>query len=180
VSAVRSLCAAALLLFSGAGSPTAPAASTTIFVVRHAEKATEGGSDPALSSAGEARAAALADALAEARVGAIYVTQFQRTALTARPLAARLGVTPTVMAAQADVAAHARAVAGDVLARHAGKAVLVVGHSNTVPALVRALGGSAGDVLGDDEYDNLFIVIVPPTGPPATVRARYGERNAAR
>jgi broad specificity phosphatase PhoE len=178
--AARSLAAVALLLVTGAGFQNAPEASTTIFVVRHAEKAADGGSDPALSPLGKQRATALGDALAEAEVRAIYVTQYQRTALTARPLAVRLGITPTVLPAQPDVAAHARAVASDILARHAGEAVLVVGHSNTAPAIVRALGGAAPEVLADNEFDNLFIVTVPPTGRPLTVRVRYGEANAER
>ena len=44
--------------------------------------------------------------------------------------------------------------------------VLVVGHSNSVPDIVKALGGTAAITIADDEFDNLFIV---RPGPPASV-----------
>jgi phosphohistidine phosphatase SixA len=35
--------------------------------------------------------------------------------------------------------------------------LLVVGHSNTVPEIVKALGGEAV-AIGDSDYDNLFVL----------------------
>ncbi|HVE77446.1 MAG TPA: histidine phosphatase family protein [Gemmatimonadaceae bacterium] len=150
-----------------------------IYLVRHAEKIDDS-RDAALSEAGLRRADALAEALANAAITAVYATQFQRTQRTAAPLAGRAGVATILEAAGGDAAAHARAVAEAIRTRHAGARILVVGHSNTVPRIVRALGGAAPEKLGDNEYDSLFIVTIPGRagGAVTTVRARYGEPNA--
>ncbi len=57
---------------------------------------TGGHADPALTPRGQEQAARLADRLAGARIDAIYVTTLRRTAQTAAPLAARLGLAPQV------------------------------------------------------------------------------------
>jgi broad specificity phosphatase PhoE len=172
-----------LALLALAAPPAAAqsaAGATTVYLVRHAEKVDES-RDAALSEIGLRRADALADALANAGITAVYATQFQRTQRTGGALAARMGLTPTIEAASGDAAAHARAIADAIRTRHAGGRVLVVGHSNTVPLIVRALGGSAPEALGDNEYDSLFIVTLPAAGGAVTtVRARYGEPNAVR
>jgi broad specificity phosphatase PhoE len=59
--------------------------------------------------------------------------------------------------------------------KHAGETVLVVGHSNTVPAIVEALGARRPPAICDSQYDNLYVVTVPPSGAVGTVRAKYGE-----
>ncbi len=149
-------------------------AVTTVIIVRHAEKAAEPKADPPLDSAGQARAQALAAALRDAGVTAIVTTQFERTKATARPLAERLGITPEVVTAGGgSVGEHAKAVAAAVM-QHAGGVVLVVGHSNTVPDIVEALGAHRPADICDAEYDNLFVVRVPASGPASVVHARYG------
>lgn len=159
---------AALLL------PLHLAAAQTAVVVRHAEKASETERDPVLSAIGQARAAALDSALAGAKVMAIIVTPYHRTRETAAIVARRHGLTPIEVAVAGGVPAHARAVAAEV-AKHQGT-VLVVGHSNTVGAIVAALGGTSdvGD-LCDSEYQAMFTVL--PGG--ATVRNRFGAGNPA-
>ncbi len=144
-------------------------AARTVIVVRHAEKVDES-KDPLLSAAGQARAEALALALANARIDAIFTTQLQRTRLTAAPLAKSRGLTPIVVDATADAKAHAKAVAVAVLARPAGEAILVVGHSNTVPAIVAALGGPEGLAICDNEYTSLFVLTIPASGPVRVIR----------
>lgn len=151
----------------------AAAADTVVLVVRHAEKAAESGDVP-LSAAGEARAQALVAVAREAGVTGVITTQFQRTRQTAAPLAASLGIAPAVVPATAKVPDHARAIADTIRARYAGGTVLVVGHSNTVPAIVAALGGAPAPDLCDDQYDALFTVIVAPDGKARVVKARYG------
>ena len=54
-----------------------------VVLVRHGEKATEGGNDPSLSEAGKARSQALADALAMTTPSTIIVSSLKRTAETA-------------------------------------------------------------------------------------------------
>jgi hypothetical protein len=67
-------------------------------------------------------------------------------------------------------------VAKEILAKHAGKTVLVIGHTNTVPQMVEALGGKLPPAIDDAaEFDRLFVVIVPKKGAVKVVRGRYGE-----
>src|SRR5205823_9140645 len=89
----------ALLLLSGLFISSA-AAQSTIFIVRHAEKAASGGDNPDLSEAGRARAETLASMLKDAGVSAIYVTEFKRTQQTAAPLAKMLHLDPTIVPAK--------------------------------------------------------------------------------
>lgn len=159
----------------GAGSVIAQApGATTVVVVRHAEKAALQGDDQPLSEAGRARAEALARALEDAGVSAIITTQFVRTGETAAPTARVAGVKPEIIPVDWDsVPAHAAAVAAAVR-RHAGGVVLVVGHSNTVPAIVAALGGEQPDQICDSEYDRLEVVSISPVEGAKVIAARYG------
>jgi broad specificity phosphatase PhoE len=150
------------------------AQTTTVIVVRHADKVDTTRSSP-LSEAGRARAETLAAALADARVEAIYVTQYPRSRLSAEPLARRLGLTPRVVEAGGETAMHARAVAERIRAEAAGRTVLVIGHSNTVPAIVAALGGGDVGRIEDPEYDHMFIVLLDAAG-TRVVRAGYPPR----
>lgn len=160
-----------LCLWTAAAS-AADAAATTVVLVRHAEKAATPKQDPPLSEAGLLRAQRLADALQSARIAAIVVTPYLRTQQTAAPLAQRNGLQPQAVAAAGDTAAHARAVAAAVIA-HAGVNTLVVGHSNTVPAIIEALGGPAVAAIGDDEFDRLYTLVLQPGVTPALIESRY-------
>ena len=156
----------------------APAAlhaqATTVVLVRHAEKAPAPASDPLLSEAGQARATALAAALADAGVQAVIVTPFQRTRLTAAPLLEKRGLVPQVVTTTpTHVADVARAVR-----EHKGHVVLVVGHSNTIPAIVGALGGPRLPDLCDGQYAQLFTLVIPEQGTPSLVRSQYGTPDA--
>jgi broad specificity phosphatase PhoE len=141
-----------------------------VIAVRHAERADGGAmatspqTDPPLSAAGEARARKLADALRDAGVTAVFATEYKRTQDTVKPLATAAGLTPQVVKA-ADTAA----LVAKLKSAHASDVVLVVGHSNTLPAIIKALGGP--DIrIADDQYDDIFIV-VPSTG--AMTRIKY-------
>lgn len=138
---------------------TSPAAAqSAVFLVRHAERADSApaasptmGADPDLSEAGRARAESLATLLKDARVTAIFATEFKRTQQTAAPLAKALGLTVKVIPSKstADLVKQVEATKGNVL---------VVGHSDSVPDVIKALGISTPVTIGDDDFDNLFIV----------------------
>lgn len=145
-----------------------------MIVVRHAEKVVSDDPDPPLTELGHARAAALIEVAREAGVTAIYSTPFKRTQNTAAPLADALGVSITTFPVEGGAEQHAAALGEDVLKNHAGESVLIVGHSNTVPEIVRALGGSAMESMTESEYDHLLIVIIPEEGDPRTIHGRYG------
>jgi broad specificity phosphatase PhoE len=176
----RSLLALAALCACTPGTPPAaatprPDGATTVIVVRHAEKAAEPAADPPLTAAGQARAEALVDAVRGMPVTAVISTNFVRTRSTAAPLAARLGLTTELVDARAPD--HARQVAAGVLAKHRGETVVVVGHSNTVPDIVAALGAPKPASICDAEYDNLFVVRVPASGAATVERRKYGAAS---
>jgi hypothetical protein len=50
---------------------------------------------------------------------------------------------------------------------------LVVGHSNTVPELLRALRVDTPITIADAEFDNLFIVVTHQERPPTLLRLKY-------
>ena len=180
--------AAAILISPGASSALAqePAAragadqsaSTLVLVVRHAEKASDTARDPELSADGMARAEALLAVARDAGVTHIITTQFIRTRATAARVAAERGLMPEIVPATASVGEHTRAVA-DAARRHAGGVVLIVGHSNTVPAIVAALGAPEPAAICDSEYDNLYVVQLVQGAPARLVQSRYGEPSAA-
>ena len=152
----------ALLLALSGVDQSAP---TTVILVRHAEAVANAGSDPVLSEAGSARAKALAAALKDAGVKAVITTQYQRTILTGRPLAEATGAELISLSAQTgDPAA--------IGAKYAGGVVVIVGHSNTVPAIVKGLTGVDVGEIAHDSYDQMFIVTGAP-GSARLVRARY-------
>jgi broad specificity phosphatase PhoE len=146
---------------------------TLVFLVRHAEKAAAPASDPPLTPAGEDRARALSETLAYASIGAIISTPYARTRSTVAPIAGQRGLTVETVAVAGGVAAHAQAVAAAVR-RHSGKAVLVVGHSNTITAIAAALGAPRLPDLCDEHYDQLFVLELPPTGEVRFARTHYG------
>ena len=71
-------------------------------------------------------------------------------------------------------AAELRACLAVCLAKHRGQTVVVVGHSNTVPDIVAALGAARPPAICDAEYDNLYVVRVPVAGAATVERRRYG------
>ena len=142
-----------------------------VIVVRHAERADDGASpgtsmtaspDPELSAAGKARAQKLAAMLGDAGIVAIYTTEYKRTKDTAAPLAAKVGIPAEVVLARDAAALIAK------IKSHKTGVIFVVGHSNTVPAVVKALGGSIV-TMADDEYDSMYFVAANGT----TTRIRY-------
>jgi broad specificity phosphatase PhoE len=149
-----------------------------VVVVRHAERAAEPKDDPGLSEAGQARARALAEALADAGVSAVITTELLRTRETAEPLARARGLTPEVVrTVTGSVPAHAQAVAAAVK-KHAGGVVLIVGHSNTVPAIVASLGGPQVPAICDTSFSNLFVLTFDGDS-ARLVRSMYGAVDPA-
>jgi phosphohistidine phosphatase SixA len=156
----------AALLLAASAAPVL--AQTTIFLVRHAERADSGAggmaSDPALSAAGRARAARLAEVLKDTKLTAVFATELKRTQQTAAPAATAQHLTVST------VPADQTAVLVEKLKASSG-AVLVVGHSNTVPDVISALGVTTPVTIDDTEFDNLFIVVTGTS--PRLVRLRY-------
>ena len=139
-------------------------AAPVVFIVRHAEKASNGGNDPDLSVQGRKRADALAQVLKDSKITSVLVTEFKRTQETAAPTARAAQVSPTVVPAS-DIGAlvqKLRALNGNAL---------VVGHGNTIPDLLRALGIATTVSIPEDDYTEIFAVLVGDA--PQLVRLHY-------
>ena len=145
---------------------TAADATPMLFLVRHAEKASDGGHDPGLSGLGQQRAEALARMLKDVGIAAIFTTEFKRTQATAAPLAEATHVTATVIPGK-EVQALVEKL------RACKSNVLIVGHSNTIPDLIKALGIQTTVNISDDDYDELFAITM--TEPPQLARLHYGN-----
>jgi broad specificity phosphatase PhoE len=151
-------------------------ATTTMIFVRHAEKALMPIDDPGLSAEGKLRAAELARQLVDADVvagiDAIYSTDTRRTIETAQPTADALGLDIFTYANQEDD----EPVVDAMVNAHKGKIILVVGHSNTLPVMIAALGASKKvPPIAEFEYDNIYVISIPWFGKTKTIRLRYGE-----
>jgi broad specificity phosphatase PhoE len=147
-----------LLLITGAN------AAPIVFIVRHAEKASTGGKDPDLSVQGQKRADALAHILKDSQITSVFVTEFKRTQETAAPTARAANVSPTVVPAN-DVGVlveKLRALNGNAL---------VVGHGNTIPDLLKALGIATPVSIPEDEYTEIFAVLIG--NEPQLLRLHY-------
>jgi phosphohistidine phosphatase SixA len=154
---------------SGNASATSAAAVTTVYLVRHAEKDTNPTlTDPPLTPEGEQRALTLRDTLGSRNIEALFVTNTARSRATAAPLATALQLTPQVYDKPADLAQGIRK-------ELVGKTVLVVGHSNTVLPLAKELGATPDvTAIEDGEYNYLFEVKMPSTGPVTVTTHQFG------
>jgi phosphohistidine phosphatase SixA len=131
--------------------------ANVVFLVRHFEKQTSDTlnkklKDPELTQRGQTRAQALAVFLAEKNITSVFSTHYKRTLQTATPTAEQFGINiafynPSELA---NFAGQLKTLAG------AGNGnILVVGHSNTTPQLLKLLGGP-DKVLAEDDYGDLF------------------------
>ena len=166
-------CFFALILLGCLGpiNPVLGQEGTLIFLVRHAERADDGAmtseADPHLSAAGYARAEALAEMLKDVALTHVYSSDYIRTRETGAPTAEAAGLEIEIYDHRAlePFAQQLLSTPG----RH-----LVVGHSNSTPALVAALGGDPHGEIGHLEYDRLYLLTVGSQG-IETVLLRFGE-----
>jgi hypothetical protein len=158
-----------------------PGTTTTIILVRHAER--DPGLDPPLNAEGLTRANRLAQVLGENGVTAIYATDYLRNRQTAEPLAARLGLTVGLIAVAelANTQALAAKLASEFLEKHAGGVVLLIGNVGTpilgqrgiLEDMYRLFGGLESP---PNRYQDLTIMVVPEVGKgaPRIIRTTYG------
>jgi probable phosphoglycerate mutase len=155
--------------------PPALQAQRAVFVVRHAEKASEQ-NEPSipLSATGSERARRIASLLRDAGVSAIYSTDTVRTRATAEPLAKILRLETRVYSAtRPDGTIDLAPLAQRLASENAADIVLVVGHSNTIVPLLSSLSVKESIEIAPGDYDNLFLVIPRPSGPPLLLRMHF-------
>ncbi len=158
---IKPTAAAGLALAMAMLLPLAAAAQDTmIYLTRHAEKAATA-TDPGLTAEGVVRAQNIATTLKRANIRQIFSTSYARTQQTAQPLSALLAL-PIQTYDPKQQAAFAK----QLLALKGNS--LVVGHSNTIPDLVRLLGGDAGSELPETEFNRLYQIAIGKDGSVTT------------
>lgn len=141
---------------------------TTFVLVRHAEKVADGSKDPELTADGHSRAIRFGDMFEKTSVDAIYTTAYKRTRSTVEPLAKAKGMTI------AEYTPGKVAVVDEMLSKHAGKTIVLSGHSNTIPEIANWLTGSTQfRDFDDSDYGNILIISVVSKGNARVVWLRY-------
>jgi phosphohistidine phosphatase SixA len=146
--------------------------TTTVVLLRHAEKELGSIDDPPLAPEGEQRAQRLAQMFGKiagvGRLDAIYVSDTRRTQQTVEPLAGELRLQPVVVrGADVDTLVHRS------LHEHRGGTVLIVGDSDTIVRAVRTLSGRDVPPMANDEVTQVYMVSVPTLGKPGLLRLQY-------
>ena len=142
---------------------------TTVYVVRHAEKLDPSDPDSPLSPEGQVRARELAKTLARAGVQRIYATTKLRTQQTVAPLAEQRDL-ELVLLDPGAVDELVRRITTD----DAGMVVVVAGHSNTVPNIVKGLSTVEVAGIPEERYDRLFKVVISADGKAKVEELRFG------
>ena len=144
---------------------------TTVYLVRHAEKDMESTAPeppgPELTVEGHARAEALSRELIYAPLAGIIVNQTIRTQQTAAPTEIRTGL----VADEIPYSPNPTSIWMHILNNYDGQSVLVIGHTNTIPAIAERLGVPPSVIaampefpIAENDYDNLFIIHMPIGG----------------
>lgn len=137
---------------------------TTFILVRHAEKAVEGGNDPELKPEGVKRAESFAALFMKASIDAVYSTNYKRTRNTVTPLANSKSLAVNIYSSM-----KAMDLEG-LLTKHAGGTIVMAGHSNTIPGIANALVGEKKfEQFSDDDYGNVLVISVATVGKDAKV-----------
>ncbi len=127
---------------------------TTYYFIRHAEKdrSDTENVDPELSQKGLGRAMHWAEIMDDVAIDAIYSTDYERTQMTAAPIAVKKNLTVQIYdPGTIDIA--------QFKAENLNKKVFVVGHSNTTPDFVnKMIGQEKYEQLDDHQNGSLFIV----------------------
>jgi len=129
------------------------AQTTTIYFIRHAEKADKS-SDPSLSEAGIQRANHWNDVFSSINFDAVYSTNYNRTQQTANPIAKKNKVIIKLY--------DPKTINIEKLKKeHLGQTILIVGHSNTTPDLVnKCINQNVYDAMEETSFGNLYIVTI--------------------
>ena len=121
--------------------------------------------------------------LGGANVKAIYTSQYLRTKETAAMLAAQLGLTPTVVTLKSkptnprEVSEQSIAEIVNQIHARAGETALVIGHSNSVPDVIRMLGGDIVPKIDEKIFDDLFVLTIYAKGKAKVAAIKYGNAN---
>jgi 2,3-bisphosphoglycerate-dependent phosphoglycerate mutase len=161
----------ALFIFDVVSAQNSAIKNQIFYIVRHAEKYT--GTNPAISIKGMKRAGDLYRVLKNKKIDLIMISQYRRTGMTGDSLRIYKNI---------DTVYYTADTTGESIFKKinpfAGKAknILIIGHSNTLPAIIRKAGVKDFMLkeIPDYEYDNLFIV-KRQKGRAVLKSKKYGE-----
>ena len=170
------LAAGAALAAFAEVAEVAKAPLRTVYVVRHAEKEL-GVPDPPLDARGQRRASSLPDRIRALPVTSVWSSDFVRTRSTAAPTADARSLDIRTYDLDGSVDAAMRRLADRLRRGEGGSHPLVVGHSNTVPDLLAALGVPVAPTLTDQDYGDLFMVTTTAGGDVKLWRFRFGDAS---
>jgi broad specificity phosphatase PhoE len=145
-----------------------------VFALRHADRVSE--NIDALSDKGKVRAKLLARMLAQSGIKNAYCSDAKRTQDTVAPLKELLGAVlkvDVVPVGANGVNAHVQAIVTALKALPADSTAAVIGHSNTIDLIIKALTNKAIAPIGPNEFDKLFVLSIP-AGSPSLSLLRYG------
>lgn len=142
---------------------------TFVYLTRHAEKVKGEDSDPKLSPEGMSRAQALAERLADIKINQIYTTGYQRTQMTAAATAQAQNIELTISSLSPQL------LAAKIIKLHQQQNTLVVGHSNTIPEIIKALGVTQAVTIEHQQYGDLYIVKLNQGNSEAMEITRFGK-----
>jgi broad specificity phosphatase PhoE len=145
-----------------------------IFVLRHADRVSE--NIDALSDKGKVRAELLARMLAQSGIRNAYCSDAKRTQDTVAPLEAAPGVqlkVHVVPVGSSGTNGHVQAIVTALNALPADSTAAVIGHSNTIDLIIKALTNKVIAPIGPNEFDKLFVLSIP-AGSPSLTLLRYG------
>ena len=140
-------------------------AQETVFVIRHAEQELTGLRDAGLRPEGRERAADWATILRPSGVDVVVTTEIERSRATGAIIAEALEV-PRVEFSQGG----SLAIAKFLRENYPEDVILVVGHSGTIPIMLRSFGYPDTFPISYAAYGWLFIVTPLENGPPAVAR----------
>lgn len=166
-------------------APQAEFKPITVYLVRHAERADEPRQDPPLTEKGTMRSQELARILSNANIKAIITSQYLRTKLTAEPLAKQANVPVTSISLSLNpsnprmISEQSTAEVTNKILERGGESVLVVGHSNSIPDVIKMLGGDISPAIDEKKFDDLFVVTVYAKGKAKVAHMKYGSSETS-
>ena len=144
-----------------------------VFALRHADRTPDPQDD--LTPKGLARAKLLARMLGESGVSTAFCSSAKRTQMTVQPLRDVLGERLTIVKVSTSSPTHVQDIVDGVTALTDDAVAIIVGHSDTVPEIIRKLTATTVDEIKAGEFDKLFVLAIRTGGVSTVTQTRYGE-----
>jgi hypothetical protein len=170
---IASLFPIALVSCISGNVKSAPGTTTTIILIRHAEKTGKGPVNGSyLTPEGIERSKALVSVVKDMGITAIYSPNAQRNLETVKPLSEEIDV-PITINNSIITSFAVDEIADEILSKHAGGVVLYVGNvSGNLMAMHNYLGGSG---FGPGNYGEMVIFIISDQGTISVKKSNYGK-----